>query len=214
MSQRNLTSVSSRSSVFLVPSAAAHPAAALHTLTRCSDALMLALTCAAPAPACFSRHAPASLRTPARACAAQRGGDARAISSSGFRLPGLSSAGAVERTCAACAGSGLKPCGQCHGTGFNTEDLFGGRYLKGDKCWLCEARRCSCPLHAPALNEQRSLAGRGHNHVRMRRPDRHVLRRSVVLQNPLKQAMHPRAHDGRRAIAPPGKQRASRHLSR
>ena len=37
-------------------------------------------------------------------------------------------------------GTGWKPCGQCDGTGKNQEDLYGGKFLKGDRCWLCDGK--------------------------------------------------------------------------
>ena len=39
-----------------------------------------------------------------------------------------------------CKGTGWKPCGQCDGTGVNQDDLFGGKFLKGDTCWLCSGK--------------------------------------------------------------------------
>ena len=41
------------------------------------------------------------------------------------------------KNCPVCGGTGWKPCGQCGGTGVNQEDLFGGKFVKGDTCWLC-----------------------------------------------------------------------------
>jgi len=43
--------------------------------------------------------------------------------------------------CATCGGTGEKPCGQCAGGGVNQEDLFQGRFKKGDVCWLCKGAR-------------------------------------------------------------------------
>ena len=40
--------------------------------------------------------------------------------------------------CAVCNGTGLKPCGQCDGTGVNQEDKYGGSVKKGAVCWLCD----------------------------------------------------------------------------
>ena len=37
--------------------------------------------------------------------------------------------------------------GQCEGAKVNREDLFGGRFRKGDRCWLCEGSGltpCGC----------------------------------------------------------------------
>ena len=42
--------------------------------------------------------------------------------------------------CPVCKGTGWKPCGQCDGTGVNQDDLFGGKFLKGDTCWLCSGK--------------------------------------------------------------------------
>ena len=42
--------------------------------------------------------------------------------------------------CPVCEGTGWKPCGQCDGTGVNQDDLFGGKFLKGDTCWLCSGK--------------------------------------------------------------------------
>mmetsp|Transcript_29626 Transcript_29626/g.47660 ORF Transcript_29626/g.47660 Transcript_29626/m.47660 type:complete len:412 (+) Transcript_29626:143-1378(+) len=42
--------------------------------------------------------------------------------------------------CPVCSGTGWKPCGQCSGTGINQEDLFGGKFVKGDTCWLCAGK--------------------------------------------------------------------------
>ena len=54
-------------------------------------------------------------------------------------------AGAGEKKvlCPMCRGTGLKPCGQCEGTGVNQEDKYGGKdgYRKGQPCWLCEGKR-------------------------------------------------------------------------
>lgn len=44
------------------------------------------------------------------------------------------------KACPVCKGTGMKPCGQCEGTGKNREDLFGGRYKAGDACWLCSGK--------------------------------------------------------------------------
>lgn len=41
------------------------------------------------------------------------------------------------RVCPVCRGTGKKTCGQCGGGGRNREDLFQGRFKKGDPCWLC-----------------------------------------------------------------------------
>ena len=43
--------------------------------------------------------------------------------------------------CPVCRGTGWKPCGQCGGTGVNQEDLFGGKFTKGDTCWLCSGKK-------------------------------------------------------------------------
>lgn len=43
--------------------------------------------------------------------------------------------------CPVCKGTGWKPCGQCGGTGVNQEDLFGGKFTKGDTCWLCSGKK-------------------------------------------------------------------------
>jgi hypothetical protein len=40
--------------------------------------------------------------------------------------------------CTTCRGTGAKPCGQCGGGGVNREDLFQGRFKKGEVCWLCK----------------------------------------------------------------------------
>ena len=45
-----------------------------------------------------------------------------------------------HRECRTCRGSGWKPCGQCGGTGVNPSDVFGGRYVRGDPCWLCNGK--------------------------------------------------------------------------
>ena len=42
--------------------------------------------------------------------------------------------------CPVCKGTGWKPCGQCDGTGVNQDDLFGGKFVKGDVCWLCAGK--------------------------------------------------------------------------
>ena len=42
--------------------------------------------------------------------------------------------------CPVCKGTGWKPCGQCDGTGVNQDDLFGGKFVKGDTCWLCAGK--------------------------------------------------------------------------
>ena len=39
-----------------------------------------------------------------------------------------------------CRGTGVKPCGQCEGTGINPSDAFGGKFKAGDACWLCEGK--------------------------------------------------------------------------
>ena len=59
------------------------------------------------------------------------------------------------RTVTLCAGTGLKPCGQCGGSGVNQEDLYGGRFKAGDVCWLCEVRSGAAP------------AGSAHLHARL-----------------------------------------------
>ena len=43
--------------------------------------------------------------------------------------------------CPVCRGTGWKPCGQCDGTGVNQEDLYGGKFRKGDQCWLCAGKK-------------------------------------------------------------------------
>jgi len=45
-----------------------------------------------------------------------------------------------QTSCPVCRGTGWKPCGQCDGTGKNQEDLYGGKFLKGDRCWLCDGK--------------------------------------------------------------------------
>lgn len=45
-----------------------------------------------------------------------------------------------QQGCPVCNGTGWKPCGQCDGTGLNQEDLFGGKFVKGDTCWLCSGK--------------------------------------------------------------------------
>ena len=50
--------------------------------------------------------------------------------------------------CPVCKGTGWKPCGQCDGTGVNQDDLFGGKFLKGDTCWLCSGRPRPCAATA------------------------------------------------------------------
>ena len=49
----------------------------------------------------------------------------------------------ARKVCPICRGTGLKPCGQCDGTGVNQEDKYGGKdgYRKGQPCWLCEGKR-------------------------------------------------------------------------
>ena len=46
-----------------------------------------------------------------------------------------------QEACPVCRGTGWKPCGQCDGTGVNQEDLYGGRFKKGDPCWLCDGKK-------------------------------------------------------------------------
>ena len=43
-----------------------------------------------------------------------------------------------SQVCPSCQGTGMKPCGQCDGTGVNQEDKFGSK--AGEPCWLCEGR--------------------------------------------------------------------------
>ena len=52
----------------------------------------------------------------------------------------------ARKVCSICRGTGLKPCGQCDGTGVNQEDKYGGKdgYRKGQPCWLCEGKRKRC----------------------------------------------------------------------
>ena len=69
--------------------------------------------------------------------------------------PQSSSARAV---CAVCAGTGLKPCGQCNGSGVNNEDLFGGRFVAGDPCWLCEVRRTPSAVQRSLPRLRRALS--------------------------------------------------------
>lgn len=136
-------------------------------------------------------------RTAAAADDARPDGDRQTV---GFKLPGLQAPQgsqvrvevsarkplrcadkAPQRTrssCVACGGAGTKPCGQCVGTGINQEDLFGGRYVKGDTCWLCEARRAAVSLALDVLTSALSAwrAGRRADNVRrVRRHDRRVL---------------------------------------
>jgi len=47
---------------------------------------------------------------------------------------------APQPLCPVCAGTGWKPCGQCDGTGVNQDDLFGGKFVKGGVCWLCDGK--------------------------------------------------------------------------
>ena len=50
--------------------------------------------------------------------------------------------GGGERRCVVCQNTGLKPCGQCEGTGVNQEDKYGGKDgYKGQPCWLCQGKR-------------------------------------------------------------------------
>ena len=46
-----------------------------------------------------------------------------------------------QEACPVCRGTGWKPCGQCDGAGVNQEDLYGGRFKKGDPCWLCDGKK-------------------------------------------------------------------------
>lgn len=48
-----------------------------------------------------------------------------------------------KKVCPICQNTGLKPCGQCEGTGVNQEDKYGGKdgYKKGQPCWLCQGKR-------------------------------------------------------------------------
>jgi len=48
-----------------------------------------------------------------------------------------------KKMCPICQNTGLKPCGQCEGTGVNQEDKYGGKvgYKKGQPCWLCQGKR-------------------------------------------------------------------------
>lgn len=67
----------------------------------------------------------------------------RSSSSGGGRDAATASAGEKKVLCPICRGTGLKPCGQCEGTGVNQEDKYGGKdgYRKGQPCWLCEGKR-------------------------------------------------------------------------
>lgn len=53
------------------------------------------------------------------------------------------SGGGEKKVCPVCQNTGLKPCGQCEGTGVNQEDKYGGKdgYKKGQPCWLCQGKR-------------------------------------------------------------------------
>ena len=53
------------------------------------------------------------------------------------------SGGGEKKVCPVCQNTGLKPCGQCEGTGVNQEDKYGGEdgYKKGQPCWLCQGKR-------------------------------------------------------------------------
>eukprot|EP00242_Pyramimonas_sp_CCMP2087_P015748 CAMPEP_0198209038 /NCGR_PEP_ID=MMETSP1445-20131203/12362_1 /TAXON_ID=36898 /ORGANISM="Pyramimonas sp., Strain CCMP2087" /LENGTH=162 /DNA_ID=CAMNT_0043882665 /DNA_START=84 /DNA_END=572 /DNA_ORIENTATION=- len=42
--------------------------------------------------------------------------------------------------CERCNGDGDVDCSKCDGTGVNAEDVFGGRFKKGDNCWLCRGQ--------------------------------------------------------------------------
>jgi hypothetical protein len=84
--------------------------------------------------------------------------------------------------CVVCAGTGKKPCGQCGGTGTNQEDLFGGRFVKGDACWLCEARAVASRMRVqkrspwlPRCADSRDNAGRCQHDVRLRGHDGQLL---------------------------------------
>ena len=63
--------------------------------------------------------------------------------SSGGSDAATAGAGEKKAMCPICRGTGLKPCGQCEGTGVNQEDKYGGKdgYRKGQPCWLCEGKR-------------------------------------------------------------------------
>ena len=37
-------------------------------------------------------------------------------------------------------GHGLETVRPVRGTGVNQDDLFGGKFLKGDTCWLCSGK--------------------------------------------------------------------------
>ena len=54
-----------------------------------------------------------------------------------------SGGGGEKKVCPVCQNTGLKPCGQCEGTGVNQEDKYGGKdgYKKGQPCWLCQGKR-------------------------------------------------------------------------
>jgi len=64
-------------------------------------------------------------------------------SSSGSDKNDVLEVGKQRRICPVCKNSGMKPCGQCEGTGINTEDRYGGRegYRKGERCWLCSGKK-------------------------------------------------------------------------
>lgn len=49
----------------------------------------------------------------------------------------------AKKECPVCRGTGYKACGQCGGTGVNQEDLFQGKFKKGDACWLCGGKHGS-----------------------------------------------------------------------
>ncbi|KQK21079.1 uncharacterized protein LOC100836490 [Brachypodium distachyon] len=48
---------------------------------------------------------------------------------------------AYSLVCADCEGNGAIACGQCKGSGVNSEDHFNGRFKEGAMCWLCRGKR-------------------------------------------------------------------------
>ena len=43
--------------------------------------------------------------------------------------------------CADCEGNGAKVCGQCQGSGVNSQDHFNGQFKAGQLCWLCRGKK-------------------------------------------------------------------------